>query len=245
MINVTRKVLRSSGLYEYVRSIIDASKSYERFPRGSTVLVHIGKCGGRSLRDGIENAQQNSDVHVVHIRKPIYRKDLKYIIVARGPVSRLISAFRWRYRLVVSDGSQRDRFEGEYDVLVKYGHLNNLAEALYHKDGTPNRTVQQEIRRIHHIREDISFYLSELLSKCRPNQIVAVLMQENLDDDILRVFGYKNEIRSNRNPPTEEDKELSETGRANLIKFFRNDYEALTKLYCWGKIERKVFIEAI
>ena len=197
------------------------------------------------MKDRIKNAVRNSDVYVVHIKKPIYREDLKYIIVARGPVSRLLSAFRWRYKLVISDGIQRDRCEGEYDVLVKYRNLNNLAEALYHKDGTPNMTAQQEIRRIHHIREDISFYLRELLWRCQPNQIIAVLMQENLNDDILRVFGYKNELRKHKNPVTEEDKELSEIGYANLMKFFSEDYEVLTNLYCWGKIDRKIFLEAI
>ena len=222
-----------------------ASILYDQLPTGSTVLVHIGKCGGRTLKDGIKNAILNSNIYVVHIKKPIYREDLKYIVVARGPVSRLLSAFRWRYKLVVSDGSQRDRFAGEYDVLMKYGHLNNLAEALYHKDGAPNMTAQQEIRRIHHIREDISYYLHELLCRCQPNQIIAVLMQENLNDDILRVFGYKNQLQKHRNPVTEKDKELSEIGLANLMKFFSQDYEALTKLYCWGKIERKIFLEAM
>lgn len=216
-----------------------------QLPMGATVLVHIGKCGGRTLKDGIKNAVRNSNVYVVHIRKPVYREDLNYIIVAREPVSRLMSAFRWRYKLVVADGSQRDRFEGEYAVLVKYGHLNNLAEALYHKDGSVNYTAQQEMRRIHHIREDISFYLRELLCRCRPNQIAAVLMQENLDNDIFRVFGYRNTLRRHTNPATGEDRELSEFGLANLMKFFSEDYEAITKLYCWGKIERRIFMEAI
>ena len=245
MNHLTKKILRWLGLYEHVQSKLKLLKLYYRLPTGSTVLIHIGKCGGRSLRDGIENAERNSDVHVVHIRKPIYREDLRYIIIARGPISRLISAFQWRYKLVVSDGGQRDRFEGEYDVLVKYGNLNNLAEALYHEDGTANTIAQKEIRRIHHIREDISFYLRELLSRCHPSQIVAVLMQENLDDDILRVFGYKNELRVHKNPASKEDMALSETSIKNLMRFFREDYEALIKLYCWGKIERKVLIEAI
>lgn len=137
------------------------------------------------------------------------------------------------------------RFEGEYDVLVKYGCLNNLAEALYYMDDTPNYTAQKEIRRIHHIREDISFYLRELLYRCQPKQIIAVLMQENLDDDILCVFGYKNVFQRHRNPATEEDKELSEFGLVNLMRFFSEDYAALTRLYCWGKIKQKIFIDAM
>lgn len=229
------------GKYEHVRSRIDSSK----LPAGSTVLIHIGKCGGRTVRDGMKNAVQNFVAHEIHIEKPFYRKDLKYIIVARGPISRLISAFRWRYKLVVSDGNQRDRFEGEYDVLAMYKNLNNLAEALYHENGEANSIAQQDIRKIHHIREDISFYLRELLSECHPSQIVAVLMQENLDDDIFRVFGFRNDINRHRNPASEGDKSLSMTGLNNLMRFFEEGYKALIKLYCWGKIDREVIIKVL
>lgn len=236
-----KKVLLWFWVLDYCR----ARKESSQLPAGSTVLIHIGKCGGSTLRNGLKNAVRNSEVHTVHIKKPIYRNDLKYIIVARGPLSRLHSAFRWRYRLVVTDGTQRDRFKGEYSVLVKYGSLNRLAEALYHKDGRANINAQQEIRRIHHIREDISYYLDDLLSKCHPNQIEGVLLQENLDEDILRVFGYENELRKKMNPVSAEDDALSEIGLRNLMTFFMKDYEALVTLYCWGKIEREVLIRAI
>ncbi|SCZ57494.1 hypothetical protein [Thiohalomonas denitrificans] len=229
------------GLYKYARSRVGSSK----LPTGSTVLIHIGKCGGRTVRDGIENAVHNFVTHEVHIKKPVYRKDLKYIIVARGPISRLVSAFQWRYKLVVSDGDQRSRFKGEYNVLIKYETLNDLAEALYHENGEANSIAHQEIRKIHHIREDISFYLRDLLSRCHPNQIVAVLMQENLNEDIFRVFGYRNKINRHRSPASKEDKTLSETGLKNLMRFFEEDYEALIKLYSWGKIDREVIVKAL
>jgi hypothetical protein len=58
------------------------------------------------------------------------------------------------------------------------------------------------------------------------------------------VFGYKNELREYSNEATGEDRELSVIGLANLKRFFREDYEALTKLYCWGKIKREVFVDA-
>ncbi len=240
MKNVKKKTLPS---FKFLNSDRKGNEK-PHLPKGSTVLVHIGKCGGGTLKRGIQNAVRNSDVHAVHIERPPYREDLKYIIVARGPLPRLKSAFRWRYKLVVTDATQKGRFEGEYEVLVKYGTLNRLAEALYHANGTANTRAQQEIRIIHHIREDVSFYLKELLEHCRPDQITAVLMQENLDADILRVFGYENEMQAHKNPASQED-QLSEQGRRNLMRFFREDYEALLKLYCWGKIEKEVFIKAL
>jgi len=214
-------------------------------PQNSTVLIHIGKSGGRTIKNGIQNATQNKDVYEVHIRKPIYRPDLKYIIIARNPISRVQSAFRWRYKWVVEEGKQRDRFHREYEVLVKYGTLNNLAEALYDEDGSINKMAQKDIRHIHHIREDISFYLAELLQKCLPEQIEAVLMQENLDEDIFKVFGYHNELTSHRNPDIESKSSLSDLGIKNLMHFFRQDYEILTKLYCWGKLDREVFFKVM
>lgn len=241
MKKIVKLVLLQFGLLEKVRAWKDASQ----LPAGSTVLIHIGKCGGRTLKNGLKNAVRNSDVHVVHIKKPIYRSDLKYIIIARSPLSRLHSAFRWRYKLVVTDGTQRDRFKGEYDVLVKYGSLNCLAEALYNEDGTANTTAHQEMRMIHHIKEDISFYLDDLLKKCHPSQIMSVLMQENLDEDILRVFGYRNKLRKHMNPSLVENTTFSAIGLKNLMVYLSKDYEVLMKLYCWGKIEREVLMKAI
>ncbi len=163
--------------------------SWFTLPVGSTVFIHIGKCGGSTIRKAVINSKK--DFFMVHIVKPVYRKDLKYIIVARGPIARLNSTFRWRYKLVVTDASQKDRFRGEYDILVKYGNLNNIAEALYYENGTPNTKVKIELLSIFHISQNIAFYLKDLLSKCHPDQIDAVLMQENLDDDILRVLIIK------------------------------------------------------
>jgi hypothetical protein len=70
-------------------------------------------------------------------------------------------------------------------------------------------------------------------------------MQENLNEDISRVFGFKNELNRHCNPGPEENKALSEAGMKNLMRFFQKDYEALIKLYCWGKIDRDVILKAL
>ena len=138
--------------------------------------------------------------------------------------------------MVVTEGSQENRFKGEKEILVKYETLNNIAEKLYYKDGKINPDTHQELRKIHHIREDISFYTSKLLEKCHPEQIVGVLMQETLNEDIHRVFGYTNDHYSHRNPPSNDDDSLSELAVNNLKMFLKKDYEALAKLHSWGKI---------
>ena len=62
-------------------------------------------------------------------------KEFKYIIIVRGPISRAISAFYWRYKLVVQTGEQRNRFPGEFEILQKYQTLNRIAENLYDEKG--------------------------------------------------------------------------------------------------------------
>jgi hypothetical protein len=236
-----KTLLQRLGCHDYVKRKYD----YVTLPKGSTVFVHIGKCGGRTVKQGLNQTNQYSDLYSVHAQKPFYRKDLKYIILARNPITRLKSAFRWRYKIVVANGNQRERFDDEFNVLSSYGTLNQLAEALYSDGGSSNHQAQHDIRRIHHIREDIAFYLEDLLKKCSLQQISAVLMQENLDTDIERVFGFRNQLREHSNPKSRNDEMLTALALRNLRKFFVKDFEALTKLYCWGKIDREVYLNAI
>lgn len=207
-------------------------------------LVHIGKCGGVSVREALREAGMADTLRVFHVRRPVYRRDLNYVVVARNPLARAVSAFNWRYRLVVTECLQPDRFPGEREVLVRYGSLEKLGEALYGDDGKPRPATIREARRIHHIREDIGFYLTRLLARCRPDQIEAVLMQEALDADIERVFGIRNRHWKNKNSGG-GSAELSPRARANLMRYFSRDYEALARLYAWGKIDREVYLKAV
>lgn len=87
------------------------------------------------------------------------------------------------------DGAQSDRFGGERAFLTRYPSLDALALDLYAPDGTRNDAVISGFSRVHHIRENIAFYLDPLLWKIDPRQIKGVMMQENLNADIKRVFG--------------------------------------------------------
>ena len=207
-------------------------------------LIHIGKCGGASVRAALHEAGMADTLRVFHVRRPVYRRNLNYIVVARNPLSRAVSAFNWRYRLTVSERRQPYRFSGEREVLVRYGSLGKLGEALYDDDGNPRGASIRDARRIHHIREDIGYYLTRLLARCRPEQIEAVLMQETLDADIERVFGICNQHRINDNSGMGTGK-LSARARANLMRFFSRDYEALARLYAWGKIDREAYLAAV
>lgn len=120
-----------------------------------------------------------------------------------------------------------------------------LADALFDANGRLDTAVAKDARRIHHIREDISFYLTRLLDRCTPDQIEAVLMQENLNADIERVFGIRNDRRIHDNRQMRDNAAISPTARANLMRFLHRDYEAITRLYAWGKIDRVAYLNAV
>ncbi len=218
-----------------VRRVLELCEKYLPGSNHTLVYIHIGKCGGASLNSAIAQSQRLSEefryITRIHIAKPEYREGARYLIVIRNPISRALSAFNWRYRLVVEEASQDSRFSGEIDVLRKYGTLNALAENLY-EGGVLNPEVASEFRSIHHLHEDISFYLGELLQQVSAEQIFAVLTQENLDDDIEANLGVVIETRIHSNRPSTDSEKLflSDAARSNLKNILSADYEAIARL---------------
>jgi hypothetical protein len=107
----------------------------EKFSTGSRgpilQYIHVGKCAGRSLWEAIKVSPvvsaRFSVVHKVHVRRPTRRRADRYLIAVRNPISRALSAFNWRYWLVVETENQASRFPNEMRILRYYGNLNNLA----------------------------------------------------------------------------------------------------------------------
>ena len=209
-----------------------------------TALIRIGKCGGGSLNTALREAGIADELRIFHVQQPVFRKNMNYIILARNPLKQTISAFNWRYKLVVVTEEQRHCDPGEYEVLTQYGSINVLGEALYDDDGTPRTEAIKAMRTIGHIRMDISFYLTKLLDRCRPDQIEAVLMQETLNKDIAKVFGINNVYRIHENSDMRSPP-MSSRARKNLMRFLHRDYEALARLYAWGKIDTDTYIKAV
>ena len=172
--------------------MIDRIKTYLEQRKHKNILIHIGKCGGTSLKQAIKESEKLKITKVVHVDKPIFIQNKNYYIVARDPISRCISSFNWRYKLVVTDQIQKHRFKGEYDVLKKYQILNHLVEKLYDKEGNLNSEIAAEFETIHHLRERISYYLKEFLKDCQPSMIKGVFMQESLNADIDKYLDVNN-----------------------------------------------------
>jgi hypothetical protein len=188
-------------------------------------VIHIGKCGGSTLRYILDKYAIKYELF--HIAKPTFEENCKYVIIIRNPIDRIISAFNWRYKLVVLDKTQENRFAGEKNTLEKYKCINNFAEQIEHFD--VSKTY------IHHIYEDINFYLCDFLKNVKRENILGVITQENLIDDIKNIFNVCDDICDTRvkyNSGT--NKYISETGYNLLKKYLYKDYECINKLFSLG-----------
>lgn len=185
-------------------------------------VIHIGKCGGSTMRYILDKYAIKYEL--IHITKPVFEENCKYIIAIRNPIDRIISAFNWRYKLVVLDKTQENRFQGEKNALEKYGCINNFAEQIECFD--VSKTY------IHHIYEDINFYLRDFLKNVKKENILGVVTQENLIHDIKNIFNVCDDIddihiKHNSNT----DKYISESGYILLKKYLHKDYECINKLF--------------
>jgi hypothetical protein len=194
-------------------------------------IIHIGKCGGSTIDNIL--TKNNIKFNKIHIMKPIFNTKYKYVITLRNPIDRFISAFNWRYKLVVSDKTQENRFKGEKDTLIKYGCVNNLAENITSFD------INESY--IHHIYEDINFYLDDFLGKCKKEDIIGILTQEDLQNDIKQIFNIcDTNIHINQNN-TITNKYISSQGYKLLKNYLYKDYECINKLFDMGCLSDKQY----
>lgn len=211
-------------------------EKYETGSPSQLTYIHIGKCGGETLYKALLASPvikaQFANVKRVHVRKPYYQQNARYLIAVRNPVRRVLSAFNWRHHLVVETKVQEFRFSGEYEILQKYGTLNHLAECLYDDDGRLLLDTVKDWLAIHHLKEDISFYLSPLLERLRREQLFAVMAQETLNRDIEQFLGVS-DVSSEHRYGEKTDAErlvLSDRAKANLRLFLKADYDCVQKL---------------
>jgi hypothetical protein len=196
------------------------------------VIIHIGKCAGSVVCNTLK--KNNIEFNQIHVQKAKFKENKKYVILLRNPITRFISAFNWRYELVLIDKTQKNRFYKEKNVLKKYNNANNLAENIENYD------VGEEY--IHHIYEDINYYLSDFLKECKSENILGVITQENLYDDFKRIFNIDiDENVESRKNKSGMSKDISDTGYKLLKNYLWRDYECIEKLYKMGCLTEKQY----
>lgn len=197
-------------------------------------LVHVGKCGGTSAVTELRAKGFRFD-HV-HLRRPEYGPERRFVVLVRDPVARFVSAFNWR-RHLIAEGSQavpadpvgRLRQEAERSLLSLFTDSNAFAEALV---PTPGYEVSPALTMMHvvgHVPQGFSWYLDGLLRRVDPGQLLGVVTQERFAADMERLFGFVPVARRNAHagstaPP------LSPLGLANLTRLLAPEYETLAEL---------------
>jgi hypothetical protein len=180
-------------------------------------IIHIGKCGGSSLNTLFKDKHE-----IIHLKPVINNGIDDYLIIIRNPIQRFISAFNWRYRLVIEENKKS--YPSEKELLLKYKTVNNLINDIHNFKGY-----------IHHIHEDIHFYLKDFdFSKGN----VEVVTTENLNEDIYNLFGLVLRARLKEN---KKETILTPLEYITLKEYLSKDYSIIEQMYNYGIISKEKY----
>lgn len=208
-------------------------------------MVHVGKCGGGSVRT--ELTSRGIRFEEIHIKSFRVARRRSYLILLREPVSRIISAFNYRRKLLIEQEVEQDRFPGELEVLLQYSTINDLAESLYDEQGSKNEEAFSDLYKLHHCYENIAFYFKEVKLDDLIPLVKSVFFQENLNADFERVFRVSTTLSHEKKIGNSMPTELTTKAQKNLIKALSADYEIIDKLVAsqlidfefWKSIDRR------
>ena len=183
------------------------------------IFIHVGKCGGTTIRETLEN--NGIEFKRVHVGQgPVeYNTKKKYLIALRNPVGRFVSAFYWRKHLVCNEESNKYRFSGEYDFLKKFPTIEDLVQ---------DNIEKLQTHYVHHLKEDIIFYLGDFADQCNPDNVIGAICTENLCEDVENIFNVKVELHKKNN--TKRKIEITEEARKCVKKYLHKDYLVIEKL---------------
>ena len=212
-------------------------------------FIHVGKCGGSTIQRLLDIspivACKYESVVQSHVGGVSVDSNCDYLICLRNPISRAISAYEWRKKLVISDPppNQENRFRGESNVLNAYDSFSELTSKLYQSDSSLNELVARDFQLIHHLRESISFYLRPLLPVLKRPNVYGIICQETLSVDCEKLLGIapngmaekKNNLRC-ESPIT-----LGNQAVANLKRYLHADYACITNLWSKGILSDRQF----
>lgn len=222
----------SEVLKRYQRDLdVKISRVFNR----TLYFVHIGKCGGTSLRTSISTSSRVRRsfrrIRVIHFaRPPRAGEKAKYLIAVRNPIRRSLSAFN--YRKVKLAKGKPEKISGELKSIARWKSFSQLAEALY-AGGKRQAQARADWNRIHHLGdESISYYLEELLPSISKKEVFGVITVENFESDVQRVLGtltphYKNFASKSLHV----ESQLSELAVDNLLDFLKRDFDYLKQLF--------------
>ena len=213
------------------------SSGIERFSRDRRAqqlfLIHIGKCGGSSLRRAVAESRvvknKFTGVRRFHFEEPFFSDSAEYLVAVRNPISRIVSAYNYRRQSLIRGGEEKRK--GERQTFEKFQSLSQLAENLY-MGGEPNEEVFRHLRSIHHIGdESFSYYLSPLLERLESRHLFGIIAIESFVEDSRRILAVspphrrKTAVDSVGGPSS-----LSSLAKSNLRLALAEDFRILDQL---------------
>ena len=123
--------------------------------RNKEMLIHIGKCGGSSVKAELLNCEWYSAAYaiaenVLHATRPWKFQDEKYIVTIRNPIHRFISAFYHMYfTFLRCEPKNKHAASVVKNLRNRFNHYktaNNLAESLYDNNGNLNFSADTLIK---------------------------------------------------------------------------------------------------
>jgi hypothetical protein len=214
-------------------------------------LVHIGKCGGSTVRRALIN--NNIEYKLVHVAPAVIQKytngknikeQIKYVVTIRDPITRFISGFNWKYYTCSIGKDMKNTRPNELKGFKYWKTVNRLAENIFTKSGSLNNKAYSFIKNdCNHLQCDINFYLEGILPHINKSNCI-VIRQEHLNKDIRKkmniVIKQNMKYTSSFSDYTYE-KYLSALAIKNIRKFLQNDYKCITKLRELGLIPKKYY----
>lgn len=203
-------------------------------PDHGPTRVHFlrpGKTGGTALTETLLQYRDATPYELVFVGHEARLTDVprgeKAMFILRDPVTRFVSAFNGRLR---EDGPRYDYAwtEGERRAFERFKTPNELASAL-----GSSEEAEQAMGDIGHVNTYYSYWFgSERNFRRRLPDVFFIGFQDRLDTDfdlLKRKLGLPGEAQLPRDEtlahrtPDEYPRELSETARANLERWYADD----------------------
>eukprot|EP01138_Halocafeteria_seosinensis_P001163 gb/GECG01001189.1/.p1 GENE.gb/GECG01001189.1/~~gb/GECG01001189.1/.p1 ORF type:complete len:332 (+),score=10.28 gb/GECG01001189.1/:1-996(+) len=194
------------------------------------ILLHIGKCGGNVLKDTLGIGFFHRIIHISGGRTFIPSKNDHIFIAVRDPVSRLVSAWKWRKYLVwwgARMAETRCALCEETSCLSLFSSINELGEALDYSAQAKALLTEGCIR---HVNQNFEYYVGRIIAYIAQNaQKVDLIRQEHLTEDVYTHFGKKVEGTTHYTGGVSSSSRLTEKARENLRVLLDSEY----RIYYW------------
>ena len=199
-------------------------------------ILHIGKTGGTALKHVLAENRDASRYQLLFRGHDVTLADVpegeRYMFLIRDPLSRFVSAFNGRLR------EDRPRYhypwrDEERAAFAIFKTPDQLAVALSSANAEERAQAEAAMSGIGHVNTPYtSWFPTESAFRKRLDDLFFVGLQDRLDADfelLRQKLGLPDEVRMPRDEkvahktPSGYEGRLSETGRANLERWYAFD----------------------